>query len=232
MTTTCRWPECERTEILARGLCDRCYRRSIRSESRDAFAPTVKVCQVCYSEFVAGKHGKRYCSEMCRSVGYARKLQARRDSRVEAKAGRVCGKCATPVPLGVRADSSYCSIKCQQSAWYEENESHLRESSRRWARENQDLRNVYEHRRRQRRLGREPGAIDSRAMRSSLANECGICGDWIDPSVEYPDPMSKSLDHIVPLARGGAHCIENVQAAHLRCNLKKGASVQPVEAVV
>lgn len=52
---------------------------------------------------------------------------------------------------------------------------------------------------------------------------CQLCGDPIDPRLTYPDPMSASLDHVVPLSKGGPHTFDNCQAAHLRCNLSKGA---------
>jgi 5-methylcytosine-specific restriction endonuclease McrA len=51
---------------------------------------------------------------------------------------------------------------------------------------------------------------------------CGLCGVPIPADVRHPDPRSASVDHVVPLARGGAHTRENVQA-HLACNLRKGA---------
>lgn len=51
---------------------------------------------------------------------------------------------------------------------------------------------------------------------------CGICDDPVDRAMEYPDPMSVSLDHIIPLSKGGSHTPENVQCAHLDCNLRKG----------
>jgi 5-methylcytosine-specific restriction endonuclease McrA len=37
-----------------------------------------------------------------------------------------------------------------------------------------------------------------------------------------PSPWSVSLDHIVPVSKGGTHTRDNVQAAHLRCNQAKG----------
>ena len=52
---------------------------------------------------------------------------------------------------------------------------------------------------------------------------CGICAEPVSPDLAYPDPMSASLDHIVPLSKGGTHAAENVQCAHLVCNLRKGA---------
>jgi len=54
--------------------------------------------------------------------------------------------------------------------------------------------------------------------------KCGICGLDVDKSLCYPDKSSASLDHIVPLSRGGSHTKENVQCSHLSCNLKKWAN--------
>lgn len=52
---------------------------------------------------------------------------------------------------------------------------------------------------------------------------CGLCDEPVSPDAVYPDPFSPSLDHVVPLSRGGAHSLENSQLAHLRCNVRKGA---------
>jgi DNA-directed RNA polymerase subunit RPC12/RpoP len=52
--------------------------------------------------------------------------------------------------------------------------------------------------------------------------KCGICGELIDKEARFPLPMSPSVDHVVPLTKGGAHLYANVQAAHLRCNIAKG----------
>jgi len=54
---------------------------------------------------------------------------------------------------------------------------------------------------------------------------CGICKMPIDPSLTYPDPMSVSLDHIIPLSRGGDHSASNTQASHLNCNVRKGVAI-------
>lgn len=51
---------------------------------------------------------------------------------------------------------------------------------------------------------------------------CGICRKKVDLSLVHPDPMSRSLDHIVPLSKGGTHDPANVQLAHLVCNVSKG----------
>lgn len=50
---------------------------------------------------------------------------------------------------------------------------------------------------------------------------CGICGDAVDRTLLHPDPGSPSLDHVVPLSRGGEHSRANVQLAHHGCNSGK-----------
>jgi 5-methylcytosine-specific restriction endonuclease McrA len=51
---------------------------------------------------------------------------------------------------------------------------------------------------------------------------CQICGEPVDFSLPPYDPMSRSFDHIIPLAKGGPHSMDNVQLAHLNCNVRKG----------
>lgn len=54
---------------------------------------------------------------------------------------------------------------------------------------------------------------------------CGLCDEAIDPSLTWPAPGSVSLDHVIPVSLGGPHTRDNVQAAHLGCNVIKGNRV-------
>lgn len=56
-------------------------------------------------------------------------------------------------------------------------------------------------------------------------SDCGICGQPIDASISWPNHMSPSVDHVVPGSLGGSHEAANLVAAHLVCNLKKGARI-------
>jgi 5-methylcytosine-specific restriction endonuclease McrA len=53
---------------------------------------------------------------------------------------------------------------------------------------------------------------------------CQLCRKAVNRNLSYPNPMSASLDHIVPISLGGSHLYLNVQCAHLRCNLAKGST--------
>jgi hypothetical protein len=50
---------------------------------------------------------------------------------------------------------------------------------------------------------------------------CQLCKDPVDRSLAYPNPRSASLDHVLPIAKGGGHTRENAQLAHLGCNARK-----------
>lgn len=50
---------------------------------------------------------------------------------------------------------------------------------------------------------------------------CQWCHEPVDPSLKGRHPMMKSLDHIVPLVRGGEHSRANTQLVHFRCNSAK-----------
>lgn len=54
-----------------------------------------------------------------------------------------------------------------------------------------------------------------------LYNHCMICKERIDKSLTFPDLNSMTIDHIIPLSKGGSHSIGNVQLAHLKCNVRK-----------
>lgn len=51
---------------------------------------------------------------------------------------------------------------------------------------------------------------------------CHICHRPILRDKAWPHPRSRSIDHLIPLTRGGNHEPANVKAACLRCNLSKG----------
>lgn len=52
---------------------------------------------------------------------------------------------------------------------------------------------------------------------------CQICRKKVDHELAWPHPMSWSLDHIVPISKGGEHSYANTQLAHLTCNISKRA---------
>lgn len=51
---------------------------------------------------------------------------------------------------------------------------------------------------------------------------CHICGGQIDKKAGREDWMRVTLDHVIPISRGGTHTWDNVAPAHYICNQNKG----------
>ncbi|NOV98223.1 5-methylcytosine-specific restriction endonuclease McrA [Isoptericola halotolerans] len=93
-----------------------------------------------------------------------------------------------------------------------------------WKRKNpRDRVTKYLDARRARVLGAEFEVFDRVEIFERDGWVCGICDEPVDRGIAWPDPMSPSLDRVVPIARGGSHTRANTQCSHLTCNTAKGA---------
>lgn len=64
--------------------------------------------------------------------------------------------------------------------------------------------------------------MSARELAKRDGTDCGICGLPVDMDLARgPGVMCPSVDHIVPRAKGGTHEPENLQLAHLHCNMLK-----------
>lgn len=50
---------------------------------------------------------------------------------------------------------------------------------------------------------------------------CWLCECEVDRSASWPSPDSPSIDHVVPVVRGGSNHRNNLRCAHLGCNIRK-----------
>lgn len=58
---------------------------------------------------------------------------------------------------------------------------------------------------------------------------CRLCGKKVNKSLRHPHPMAQSLDHVIPISRGGEHSYANTQLVHLICNVRKGNKTRKPE---
>lgn len=69
----------------------------------------------------------------------------------------------------------------------------------------------------------------NRAYLFKTGEVCAICGGYIDKTLPFPHPMSKSVDHIIPVAKGGKSTLDNLQLTHLQCNKAKGVKIMDLK---
>lgn len=59
---------------------------------------------------------------------------------------------------------------------------------------------------------------------------CALCGKMCNPNdhewTKYFGPTSPTIDHIIPMSKGGGHVWDNVQVAHAICNSIKRDSIE------
>lgn len=199
-----------------------------RAASGDGLSNKCKECTRAYWQTDKGRALKMI---------HDRRLRAKRRAERERMFGadRRCQICATELPVTARSNARYCSKRCQDAAYYrrhtekirqqaiewrENNSDRARENARLWKENNREharkLSRDYQHRRRARIVGRLFEEFDREEVFERDGWVCGICGN----PVERADA---SLDHIIPIARGGEHSRQNCQLAHLNCNKAKGA---------
>ena len=166
----------------------------------------VAVCPVCgdvFSPKTPGKRGRprKYCTDRCtKKVG--------RDSKSDSCARDGCDR--------PRRAKKLCVTHY--------NASFFKGSQRKY--DTPEKKRARDQRRRAVVFGHTADLISRDRVGDRDGWVCGICRRDVDISLPWPDPKSPSLDHIVPLARGGRHTYSNVRISHLTCNVKRGCPVE------
>lgn len=228
--------------------CQKC-RRERRPAAEAAKPPppiriprTGRTCEMCGVEYRANKTGQRTCDRYC---GRALQLGRYPSSPVRWVACRRCGLtfaghghgyCRSCPPSSRRSPGVKARVRlfdCERCGRQFVHRGTARRfcgsdcPSRARKSKNRPGRDGNAKRSKDRKRARFHGACYEPIRRARVYERdlwmCGICHLPVDNALEYPHPMSASLDHRVPLSRGGDHLYSNVQCAHLACNLDKGA---------
>lgn len=55
--------------------------------------------------------------------------------------------------------------------------------------------------------------------------KCWVCKEKIDRYMRFPSYMAATVEHVVPISKGGTHTWDNTVPAHAKCNFLKGDSL-------
>jgi len=103
------------------------------------------------------------------------------------------------------------------------------EATRQWQINNPEKVNSKDSKRRALKLNSTVEKVDLLQLYNTHNWICGICDLKIDKRLKYPSPMRISHDHIIPLSKGGSHTYDNIQPAHLGCNISKGNRIKNLQ---
>lgn len=187
----------------------------------------VKTCARPDCDQPVGRNRSKYCSAECAQAETAERGIARHEAlRNDAVRTEQRAAASRRHYLKARADKEAAAKRLRAIAeWRAKNADKMAEQNRRWQIENADRVRAKIQRRRARLLDAFVEDVDPTVVWDRDDGVCGVCGLPIDRALAWPHKMSKTLDHIVPLARGGTHEYANMQLAHAVCNARKNDSV-------
>ena len=183
-----------------RGTC-KCCMSSWHKERYGSVEVEIK-CERCGTKKTTTRTDVKFCSRKCKGLARGASLK---DKRVAGNAVRTrsCANCGALLSPEKRSDAYFCSNDCMQAS-----RNTIKKATSRITARGSD------------------GTVH-RVRRIDIYERdhwiCQLCGTEVDRSGRHPNPDAPSLDHIVPVARGGTHEASNLQTTHLRCNLARGA---------
>lgn len=211
--TECKWPGCEKRAV-SRQFCSTHLKRARKVNDFDApwivwtdgrRNPPIP-CR--WPQCDGRKHeGRGLCSlhwQRAKRVGDW-------DTPWEHWTPSTCQGCGESF-LGRNRRQKHCSDGCAVTAWKRLNAERARELDRR-----------HSGRRRARILATTVSDFTETDVRMMYGDDCYLCGERINFKLKWPHIKSPSLDHVVPLSRGGTHTLDNVAMTHWGCNNRKNA---------
>ena len=223
MTAACSGPDCSRP-IKARGLCNPHHRQWLRGNALKPLRGARKPCKV--TECRSLSHARGLCSKHYQRFKVGGSENITRPNPSELVDARIqlgmkeCSGCSTTKKFsdfygsaatrdGLTSLCKPCSA-IRQSQWHASNPEKNRE-----------------RRHKRRILESGGGGIDVEALWADSKHECPDCGMALIRSARFREPGFGSIDHIIPLSRGGRHEQDNVRLTCLPCNLRKSSKIIP-----
>lgn len=158
-----------------------------------------KKCLNCNEIFYANNIGRMYCNDRCHYDDWYSNIKANRTIH-----DKTCVECEEEYST-TRPKSKYCSRTCRRKSEWRKEE----------IRRNIKL--------------KENGNIDWDINLKSLFQrdngKCYLCNCEVNMDEHHNHNLYGSIDHVIPISKGGTHTWDNVKLAHRKCNSLKGSTM-------
>ena len=181
----------------------------------------IKKCIICGAEFYARPsraESKKCCSRECSQQVVIEKNHLKTGTRLNLVnqvkwSWRECPTCKTNFQI-TNNHNKFCSSECFQKSRPKGNGENIELKRKRDLMHN----NI-------RRVRKSHNGTIEKFTNIEIYNRykwvCHICNKKINSDLKWPHRMSVSIDHIIPISKGGSHTRANVKPAHLSCNVSK-----------
>lgn len=218
---------CERPTRRRMSMCGAHHMQTLRARRKYAI-----VCAQCGDEAQVDRPTTRFCSLSCASLANAAKTatinakhaaeRRRRRSQVVLYSWPSHAKSRHDVPH-VKGKLTWRNGQCKVCAtWFTHWNGDVTcspDCQRQWKRE---VKRDCKHRRRATKANAFVEKVYRRTVYEADGYRCHLCNKKTDPTKTAPHPRSPTLDHVIPLSKGGTHERANVRTACFLCNSRKG----------
>ena len=186
--------------------CDRRCQSAVVLEKRKAEKTITRNCKECEGEYSTSNHKQVYCSSECRYSYQKRESLSKakefyKSLYPDGLKHKICEWCNEE--LVVPAQKTLASRRYHEDCSIEAQRARYRIKSTK------------------RRTQMLPQRIAADQVVREYGSSCHICGEEIDLSLPRTSRMGLTIDHVIPLAKGGSDEMDNLKPAHWICNNRK-----------
>jgi len=165
-----------------------------------------KSCVYCFCVYLTNVKAQRFCSSNCRSKQLAVDSKAKTAARGGRPYSADCSRCHQKINKDTFIGASKYGRFCRPCALVRQRERYRRAFLKRQGVSN-------------------PLRISADVLIERDGNVCHLCDTEIDLSLARNSRFGATIDHVIPLSKGGLDVLDNLKLAHWICNIKKGNRV-------
>ena len=192
-----------------RNCSDTCRNKAANRVKQKPVSQIEQTCGICQASFIA-RLNVRFCSAQCRQANATNLQRFRRHLIYKEKHPNgivtvTCGWCKEPraYPFGTSTVTAYhpkCTIEAQRARYR--------------------IKTV-----KRQNLVAKPSRLAADEVVRTYGSNCSVCQEPIDLELKRTSRMGLTVDHWIPLSKGGSDDLSNLRPAHWICNLKKSNSI-------
>lgn len=178
--------------------CGRVCRDRLRGAKQKKSRQQSLNCLMCQADFI-GPPNRKFCSAECRTTHHKEANPYKPNTEPKTL---ICGWCEGEVivPANFTSNRKYhdkCRVEAKRARY-----------------------RIKTVKRQSRTV--KPTRLAADEVVRTYGTKCDICSEEIDLSVARTSRLGLTVDHVIPLSKGGADTIDNMRPAHWICNVRKG----------